>query len=165
MGRRRKRPRYLIHFPSIATSHQKGLRRIRPAEPLLRIPIMKDDPNLEGEFENGCHHWLSDSLSITIETTRALHEEMLFVFERVRRAIKPPEPDSKTFIEDLVAQFKERMSRTSEPLIKAALTELRAATDPEDRPGVDVEFANPAVKADLQSWLYRRYKLWQSEAS
>lgn len=123
---------------------------------------MNPDPNSEGDFENGCHHWLSDSLSLTIETDADNHNLMLASFRYVRDTVKLP-ADTPDYVAELVRVFQATMREATVEVVSEALSELQRCTDPDDIAELQAASTDPEMLTDLQNWFYRRYKRWQND--
>lgn len=128
------------------------------------------DPNEEGPYENGCHHWLADQITLTIEHDGPLQAAMAAAFQGVEQDMqKPPwlrraETLSHAQLQQYALTFcQERMICRTHSLIHRAELAWNKAADEESLEESHEAYVDKEYTADLRNWLYRRFKQWLAE--
>lgn len=124
-------------------------------------PLVRREPQEEGNGQWGCFYYLSDQLAAVADSTRQIYELNLRAFEKV-------DAEVKAFVKENplagAAEVRQRvlglLMQEGQVSFDATKVDYMKAIDPED-----AAESNPTPNEirDWFCWLYRKFKEWKTD--
>ncbi len=115
-------------------------------------------------FESGCSTWLGDQIALMLDTNTEYAKQLEGLFVSVHKELnRLPSLPAPVTVELVLTTCVRELRAGSLRLLRAAFEDLLQSIHFKERAQYRAEYKKEDVTADLQLWLYDRFKTWNKE--